>query len=167
MKCRKGGFTLLELILVVAILGIGMGIFASVLVNGVKSYILVVSRRSVLSEGRMALSRMVSEMMLIPSPSQIDYFGESSIQFDIPSENNIRYYIMNGSLMRRGTEIAENVSSLRFQYLNKNGVPTSIKSEIRRIVIELTLRAAGEQGNIVLRTAVFPRNFGRNYNEFE
>jgi len=56
---------------------------------------------------------------------------------------------------------------LRFQYLNKNGVPTSIKSEIRRIVIELTLRAAGEQGNIVLRTAVFPRNFGRNYNEFE
>lgn len=165
MTCHKKGFTLIELILAVAIIGIVAGFVGPMIYNGVKSYSLVASRKAFASEARHAMSRIEAEAILIPNTDGIDTWTPNVFQFDIPAESNINYSLSGGNLMRSGAILATNVSSLTFIYLDQNGAAAASKSAIRRIGVELVISSA-QFGSLKVRSQIFPRRFSAAYDGF-
>ena len=167
IPCHKKGFTLVELVLTIALIAIVAGVIAPVLVGGLRSYVMISSQKAALAQVRLAMERMSAEIRLIPDTDSIDTWTSTQFQFDIPSESNVRYRLQSGDLQRGSTDLASNVSNLNFTYLNSGGNPAAAKEDIYRIGVEMTLDAAGGQGSITIRTEVFPRRFSSAYADFD
>ncbi len=163
----KKGFTLVELVLVIALIALVAGIIAPIMVGGLRSYVMISSQKAALAQVRLAMARMSAEIRLIPDTGSIDTWNASELRFDLPDENNIRYRVQNNDLQRSNTDIAANVSNLNFTYLNSSGNPAGAKADIYRIGVEMTLDAAGGQGSITARTEIFPRRFSNAYADFD
>lgn len=160
-------FTLTELVLVIAmmsILAIGMG---PPLIRAVQQYDIVWSRREALAQARAAMDRMVKEIRLIESSADVVTVSASdSFQFEYPNGTAITFD-KNGTDLRRDSDVlAENVSALEFKYYDSSGSETSTAANVRRIQITLTLDAQHNHGSLTLRTNVFLRNTGNNYDDF-
>lgn len=167
MPTTHKGFTLVELVLSIAIVGVLAAVVGPILIGAVKSYALVTNRQATLNSTRLAIERMSSEMKLIPSANSIDIFQASTFQFDTPSENDINYTLSSGNLLRSGAVLVSNVTSLSFAYLDANGAPTATKANIKRISVEMTINAGSGFGTLQLRTQVFPRRFAAYYANFQ
>jgi len=160
------GFTLVELVLSVAIIGIIAAASLPLLMSGAKNYGMVAKRKVLLSEVRAAVERMNYEIRLIPSTDDIITFTPTQFTFNIPSQSNITYTVSGGVLRRSGVALADNATSLNFLYLDENGVLTANKPMIKRISFEAVFDISG-YGTLKLRDSVFPRRFSTAYSGFE
>ncbi|OGP49906.1 MAG: hypothetical protein A2Y79_02905 [Deltaproteobacteria bacterium RBG_13_43_22] len=142
------GFTMIELIISIVIMGI-LGVFTfSFLGDSMGAYVRVKDHKILYDEARIAMERMAIEIQN-SSRSSIT-IGTSSITFDQPSSIwNIRYRL-NGSTLERMVgiigyyPIADNVSSFTPTY----------SSNI--VTLELVLTQAG-RGTVRFRTSIYPR----------
>lgn len=163
----KRGFTLVELVLVMGIMGIQAFMLGPPIITAVKQYDLVWSRRQALAEARSAADRMVKEIRLIPSSAAvISIASPTQFQFQYPLGNTITYELDGTSLERNGAMIAPNVSFLEFKYYDAAGLETVTRALVRTIQIRLTLNARSNHGTVPLTTTVFLRNLGNNYGNF-
>ena len=163
----KRGFTLVELVLAISMIGLQALILGPPLMNAVKEYNIVWSRRQTLAQARSAMDRMVQEISLIPSSSQIiDIASPTSFQFEYPAGTAITYTLSAGKLQRNAADLATNVGLLEFKYYDANGNETSNKPSVRTIQIRLTLNAPSSQGTVPLSSTVFVRNAGNNYGNY-
>lgn len=160
---NKKGFTLIELILSVAIIGILAMVIAQALFTGVSSFDIVSKRKALLSDIRLAIDRMSYEITLIPDTNNIVSFSSSSLTFNIPSENNITYTLNSSNITRSSAVIAGNVSSLTFTYLDAAGASTAVKANIKRIGIEISASAGSSYGTLNVKTQAFPRRLATRY----
>lgn len=152
------GFTLIELVLSIAILGIVVGLLSGLMSESLRSYGIVSDRRVSLDAVRLATGRFKRELILIESTDDIDSFSANSIQFDLPSETNISYSRSGNNLMRKSDVLANNVSYLDFDYLDSSGNETGTKANIRSVRIEMVLDSANNHGSHRIRTEVVLRN---------
>ncbi len=162
---KNTAFTLIELVLSIAILGIIGVVLSTMLMEAIKSYQLVSSRRESLTEVRLAIERMKQEINLIRSQNNIDSIGNTNFQFDLPGDADINYFLDGNNLMRKNDILASNVNSLDFYYLDSNGNQTITIANIQRIVIEIVIQSQNNTGVQRIRTQIFPRNF--YYDGFE
>ncbi|MDO8493732.1 MAG: type II secretion system protein [Deltaproteobacteria bacterium] len=161
------GFTLVELVLVIAMLGVLGFVLGPGLGAALRGYDTVWSRRQVLSHGKEAMDRMAREIRLIESSADVVSVGSSSqFQFEYPNGTLIVYDRSGTNLRRNSDVLAQNVSALQFQYYDEAGNTTSTAANVRRVQIQLTLDAAGGHGSLTLRTSVFLRNTGNNYDGY-
>jgi prepilin-type N-terminal cleavage/methylation domain-containing protein len=159
---NKRGYTLIELILTIIIVGIIAGVSAQVLLRGIDAYSLIMNRKDALQHARIGMDRMVSELSMVRNTDL------SSI-----SDTNISFWDINGNLtnfrrrsqyntyeLYRGEDfLAGRLGLLDFDFYQSNGTSTSLPNSVRLINIELTIQSLGGYGSIATRTNVFPRSF--------
>jgi len=167
IQCHKKGFTLVELVLSIALIALVAFLIAPMFISGVRSYSLVADRKAALAEARLAMDRMTQEIRLIPSTDDITTWDAGQITFNKPTENNITYTLAGGNLTRNGAIMAENVDSLAFSYLDQNGDPAVAKADIERVRFEMVKGAGTGHGNLRVRNQVFPRRFSSAYAGFQ
>lgn len=165
---QRRGFTIVELVLVLALVGILAAAVGPPLATGLRGYVLVRDRRAFLAQGRAAMDRMVSEIRLIRSSVDVlEISSPTRFRFEYPDGTAILYEWVGTDLQRNGNILAGNVSSFVVRYYNAAGLTTSSPSALRRVRIELTLDDPGETPPLSLRTDVFLRNTGNNYDGFD
>ena len=165
---KRRGFTLVELVLSIALVGVLAGVLGVALFQGVKGFDLVSSRKSTLAQARLAMERMVREIRLIQQSSDVvNVSSTTQFNFEYPHGTSIQYALSGGNLMRNTDVLARNVNALAFTYLDGAGVATATAAQVRSVRIQLTLNAPNSHGTLTLRTQIFLRNTGNNYAAFQ
>ena len=147
------GFTLIEVVMVIALAGIIAGIVAMPLAEGVKGWFYVTVREDISQSGRVAMERMLREVRNTArdciSTAEVEKFtfgtdlsNCSAITFSLAVPNIQRIDISGTS------NLADNVQSLEFKYYdngnNELAKPVAIPANIRRVAIEIVSINSGE-----------------------
>jgi len=165
MKKEKG-FTLIEIIIVITIVGIVSVIIGSMLLGVVKAWTFKINRNDILWDGRLAINRMTREIRTVRNDASVTTASSSQFRFIDSANIDITYSLSSTNLNRteNGTAnlLAENVSSLGFTYYDAAGTvipsPTvSLTTDIKRVRINLTFAKNGQ--TFYLQSDSMPRNF--------
>jgi len=166
---NKHGFTLIELMIVLVILGLITLGAVSFFGGGMRSWISGQFQLQAQRETRIALDRMVKE---IREGDSIDDGNSDSdtikVNFIVLGKTSVTFNwggASGNSLTRDGAPFLDNVHQLTFIYLNQAGIEMSDKSNASKILINLQVDLDGDAltgGNpdIILNTEVNLRNFG-------
>jgi len=163
-----GGFTLIELVFVMLILGIIAAVVSQFALQGIRSYSIEQDRGDAHSQARLAVERVVREARAIRScadiadpsltPSATLSFTDSSgtaVTFNVDAARNLT---RDGNILARGVS---STSLQPFRFLKKDGVTptTSCASPDDIWFIEITLTCAQGSESLRLRNQIHPRNF--------
>lgn len=164
---RKNGFTLIELVVVISVVGIISTIVGSILLGAIDAWVFKFNRNDILWDSRLAIDRMTREIRTIRNATSVTTASSAQFRFIDAGDKDITYSISSTNLNRteNGTAnlLAENVSSLAFTYYDTNGntiaIPTvsPAATNIRRVRINFTLTKNGE--NVYLQSEASARNF--------
>lgn len=151
------GFTLIEIILAIVIVGIiAIAITASFLPT-MKVSLSVDTRKDALQGGRVAMERMLREIREARSISA--GFTATSLTF-VNAANSTITYSWSGTpsapLQRNGSDLTCCVEAMLLTYLKKDGTTTANPSEVWRIQADLQVKVGSE--TVELRSEVNPRN---------
>lgn len=167
MRTSKG-FTLIELVIVITIIGIIAGVAGFVLLGAVDAWTFKFNRADLLSDGRLAMNRMVREIREVKNVGNVSKARSSEFRFINTRDVDIKYKLDRGDLLNRtedGTKnlLAEYVSDLTFTYFDSDGATidrpdtSPDATDMRRVRINLTLTNNSE--NVYLQSESVPRNF--------
>lgn len=164
---RSRGFTLLELLLTITMLMILGSVVGPVLGNIVHSATFVWARGDSLADARIAIERLVMELRLLPSISSLTSIGNSNLAFQYPAGTNLQYWLSGTNFQRNSNVLVSDVSALTFSYFDEQGSITSTLGNVRSIGIQISVLPPSGGEIMTLRTRVFLRNTGHNYDGFE
>lgn len=142
---QQHGFTLIEVIITIVILGIVAGLGATLLQEGFKGFFASKDRSAVTQQGRIAEERMRREIASAKKPNQLVITPSTQITFRMGIGNNtVQYSLSSGDLLRQESSntpqlLAQNVSSLNFNYLDSAGNVTAVLKDIRFIQFSFTV----------------------------
>lgn len=171
---NKRGFTLIELMVVVVILGLITLGAVSFFGGGMRSWISGQLQLAAQRETRIALDRMVKE---IREGDKIEDSSDDNtiiVNYDVLGEEALTFSwsgTSGDSLTRKragepsAAPFLDNVHYLKFTYLNQAGIEMTNESNASKILINLQVDLDGDAstgGNpdIILDTEVNLRNFG-------
>ncbi|MBI3607709.1 MAG: prepilin-type N-terminal cleavage/methylation domain-containing protein [Nitrospirae bacterium] len=157
---RQAGFTFIELVITIVLVGIISTIGSLLIMQGTKEYIAQDVRAGLANQGRLGIERMAREIRAIRSRTAADIpvWGAGTLQFTDVTGAAITYTVGAGALTRNGTVLASDVSGLAFSYLQNDGVTAATAAtNIWIIQINLTVTRSGETQT--LRIRVHPRSF--------
>lgn len=164
---KKKGFTLIELVMVITIVGIAAVATGPALLTTIDAWTFKLNRNDLLWDGRLAIDRMTREIRAIKDTTSVTIASVVQFRFTNTGNIDITYSLSSANLNRTedgaANLLAENVSSLAFTYYDANGntIATPVVSpsatDIRRVRINLTLTKNGE--NVYLQSDSLPKNF--------
>ncbi len=151
----KEGFSLIEVILVMVLVGILAAILIPPLNLGVQGYSSIETRGHLAAQAREAATRMVRELRNIQKEGDntpnITSADASSITFVDVSDNTITFALSGPAVNRNADTLVDNVSSLQFRYFDgSNTELTSLplsgadRDSVRRILVVLMLAEGSE-----------------------
>lgn len=162
----KNGFSLIELIIVVVLVGIMAGVGTPLIANLVRSLQLSIDRKNLSENADVALRRMAREIRRLQNVTSIITATNSSYSFIDIDGNTIQFSLNSTTLERtlNGTvdALADNVSNLTFTYYDDENntiiSPTVSPSatDIRLIDIDLTFNEG--DNTIYYKTKIRPIN---------
>lgn len=162
---KSDGFTLVEIVITIVLIGILSGVAAMIILQGVKAYSDEQSRSDVHYQARLAVERIAREARLIRSCADINgrpvNNPSSALSFTDISGNAVTFSIAGGNLSRGGDILAMGVNAQPFSFLDRNGALVTdcgaAPNDIWFIEIDVTSTQGGE--SLQMRTRVHPRNF--------
>jgi prepilin-type N-terminal cleavage/methylation domain-containing protein len=158
---KQIGFTLIELIIVIMILGIIAGIGSKILSQAFLGYFdnkyLVESDW----QARLALERMQRDIRAIRSTADISTATATQLAFIDTNSDTITYSLSSAKLYRQTNSntaqvLADGIQSITFSYFDKNGTTTAVAANIRYITISLNVTL--NNTNYIINTSVYGRN---------
>lgn len=158
------GFTLVELVLTVVLIGIIAGMASVFLRQGLNAFVSEDARADLTNQGRLAIERMAREIRMLRSRTAADLPGcctnpSTSLNFFDISGSNITYAVAGGNTVtRNGTALASGSAvALTFSYFQQDGVTAAtLATQVWSIQIDLTVTKSGESQ--AYRVRVHPRN---------
>lgn len=160
---KQQGFTLIELIMSIALMGIIAGIFISTIIEGARTYVFITSQNEASFTARFALKRMMIESR---NASRITAADTTSLAFTNTYSEDIQLSL-SGSVISISDDggantypLIENANSLTITYYdNQNNAlatPVGNPDEVHSISFELETTKNGipfpVKGKIYLRT---------------
>lgn len=155
------GFTLVELVLTVVLVGIVAGMASVFLRQGLNAFIAEDARADITNQAGLAVERMAREIRTLRSRTAADIPGccsAATLSFVDLSGNNIVYTAAGNTITRNGTALATGGAvALTFSYFQQDGVtPATLATQVWSIQVDLTITKSGESQ--VYRVRVHPRN---------
>ncbi len=155
------GFTLLELVITVVLVGILAVFISNLLVYEVDIFRYVTIRSGSLQDSRFVMQKMARELRQIIHYDSILIASEDSIRFYDSSNNMIFYKYSNNELLQNGNLLLNNLNDLQFTYFDNLGVqlatPVADPLDIRSIAINMSVIVLGKNVNSQVKVA--PRSF--------
>ena len=153
---KQKGFTLIELVIVIAILAVLSAIVLPVLQSGFNAYFTERNLVDANWQGSLALSRMTRDIRDIPSTSGISVASATQFTFTDDTNNAVSYTLSGSTLFRNGIALANGVNSVTFGYYSGSGAATASIVSIRYVTI--TLNITENATNLTLFATVNLRN---------
>ena len=183
-RAGEAGFSLVELLVVLAVLGLVMAGALGLLDAGTRSYALGAARTEAQQAARIALERMARELrqagydptgaagpaIIAAEPTrlvfQVDANGNGVID---PTSERITYLLRNDGVLRRDAgagaqPIVDGVRRLEFAYADRAGLSTADPAAVHAVRIRIETgraRTAGPPGTspgVIMETEVALRN---------
>ena len=165
-KSRRGGMTLIELVLGMVLIGIVALVVANALSTGIDAFFTTDNRKEALDQGRIALDRMAKEIRNVRNASAITTATATTFTFTDTSGTSISFALGGGNITRNADTLAVGISnatfpSCIFSYIESGGTETQSPTApqmltIKRIKIGFKATAGSE--SVTLQTEVWPRN---------
>ena len=156
---NNAGMTLIEILLVIVIIGVLVGCLAPIIAGTVDAWMFNTERTAMLEEGRTSIFRMAREIRMIRGAPYITTADPTVLEFQDYYGNNVRLEQSGTDLLHNSNNMASGLKTtggLIFQYFDGNDIQTTVKANIRRIVVALTLE--NNSGALSLQNQVCPRN---------
>jgi len=157
---RQFGFSMVELIVVIVVLGIVASAGAFVVRDGIFGYLRGREITGADWQGRFALERITRELRGIASPNFSNIAatscGTSTFAFSDASATAISYTQSAGTLLRNGQPLADSVTALRFYCLTSNVQTTATPSAVYYVTVSMVVSTGNTTASY--RTTVRPRN---------
>jgi len=144
---NKKGFSLIEMMVVVVILGLIVLGLVTFFTGGAKSWVAGQSQLEAQRNARQAMDIMVRE---IREASEVTTKNDTKIIFDTPWVTGITYELLSNTINRNNIPLINNVSNLDFDYPSLSKV---------HILLEIDVDN-DENPDITLDTDVNLRNYG-------
>ncbi len=164
------GFTLIEIVVTIVIVGIIGGIAAAIIAQGVRAYSDGQSRSEVHYQARFALERMAKEIRMMRSRAaapvnDIPSMTGTLLEYRTTDGLLVGFQLSGGSIQRREASgawqtLAANITAPGgnlFVYRDAAGAAGAAQASLWSIDIVFTASQAGE--TLDMRTRVHPRNF--------
>lgn len=160
-------FTLIEVILTLVLLSIVIWIGIAAMFSGMDTWSFFTQRKDILSDGRMAMDRMLREIRMTKNTTSVTTANSGTFRFTDTANKDITY-TLSSSVVNRTQDGVTNgllgsVSSLSFTYYDADGsviatpVVAPSATNIRRIRILIAM-SKGTSRPVNLRSDVWPRN---------
>ena len=144
---RQKGFSLIEMMVVVVILGLIVLGLVTFFTGGVKSWVAGQSQIEAQRNARQAMDIMVRE---IREASEVTTNNDTEIIFDTPWVTGITYELLSNTIKRNNIPLIDNVSNLDFDYPSLSKVHILLEVDIDN----------DSKPDITLNTDVNLRNYG-------
>ncbi len=159
----KKGFTLVEMIMVLVILGVIGGIGVTLVLSASEALSFLTVRSDMDQSADVAMSRILGEIRRIRDKESINNATASEFRFFDFDDSDIAYSLSSSDLMRNSDILASNLSGLTFTYYDENGAelipPTfgiGTETDITRIKVLLSFQIGDSVFNC--QSQVRPRN---------
>lgn len=141
---KQRGFTLIELIFVIALMGIISVVISKTLFESYRTFMTAQDASELDWNTFLALERLANDIHTIRSASDITTISATQLVFVNQSGATIQYQLSGSLLLRNSITLASGIQSFAFTYLNKNGITTATPSAVRYIGINIV----GVQNNL-------------------
>ncbi|GEM_PF-1113309 len=174
----KRGFTMVEMVITIAVVGVVFAIGGMVLGRAFQAYDVSRKTTDVDWQGRVATERVVRELRQIRSATAADLSIASLVRIWFVDEdgNNVCFYLNGASQLMRSDAtsaancsvaavniqpLADNVTSLNIDYYDNTGAVTAVVTSAYYITVRLAVNESSAAGNITdtYRVTVQPRRF--------
>ncbi len=165
-KFKKSGFTLIETILVIVVLGILASIGVAALLEMTDSVVFVNKREPTRAEFRLIASKITRDIRRTDDELSINNATSALINFDNVDEDNIIYSLSGTDLIRTENGISytlsRDVSSFVLSYYDDYGISivpeftAGIPTNIRLVRIDLAIE--DEAGDLNEELQIRPKN---------
>lgn len=150
------GFTLVELIVVIVILGTLAVITGPMLQAGFSSYFTQRNLSDADWQGRLALERIARDIRALSSTNNITTTTSTQFTFVNNANTNVSYTLSGTNLQRNALTLANGINTVTFEYYDSTGAITAVIANIRYITT--TLSVTMNNTNLILTTAIDLRN---------
>lgn len=158
LRRQAAGFTLIEMVLTLILVGIIAAITGIMMQQGVKAYLAQGNEAQIANQGRLAIERMAREVRTIRRTGDITAMTAATLSFVDLGGNPIAYTSGGGNVTRNGTVLASaTTAALAFSYFKQDGTVAAAAAEVWAIQIDLTITQGGQTQ--AFRTRVHPRSF--------
>lgn len=153
------GFSLIELVLTIVLLGIVGAVGTQMLDGGVRAYFASADAANLDWQGRIALERMTRDILRIRSATPGDLTISPATQLTMTDYNGnaVNYSLSGATLVRNADPLADGVSGLNFSYLMSDGTSVAIAAtDVYYITVAFTVT----RNNLsrTMRATLQPRN---------
>lgn len=136
------GFTLIELVMVIAIVGVIALVAAPFISTALDSWLFTQTERDIVFSARLAMNRMVREIRQIKNVASISTFTDTEFEFLDIDDTSINFQQSGNSLLRNSDELTnklQNPGGLTFTYLDSDVNTTGTRDDIRMVRMKLVL----------------------------
>ncbi len=157
----QSGFSFLEMVMVIALIGIIAGVMAQMFVFGVDMFDATATRKDSMQGGRIAVEFMVQDLRAIADADDVTTATATSLTFYNIDSETINYSYSGGTLSRNSNTLLEGLSNFQLSYTDVDGVvlstPVSTPGDIWKISFSIDATVDGKPFH--MESSVVPRAF--------
>lgn len=141
---KQQGFTLMELILVIVLIGTVAGFAGMMLVQGTEGYMTAKRIIPVATKANVAMDNLMRELKSAENISNIDTANPTtSFTFINQQGESVQISLDGATLQRNGVALCTNVTTLTFGYFDEDFAETTTPDLIRLITLQMTITDNG------------------------
>jgi len=140
---KQHGFSLIELVMVIVLMGIIASIASKILAEGLNNLLTARKVNDANWQGQLAMERMIRDFRDVRSSGDISISSASEFAFTDINGNSIDYKLSGTSLMQGSSILADGISSLVFTYYNASGTSGASGSAIHYVKAAITVTQGG------------------------